>query len=103
MSFNMPSYQVYIDYFNKNYITILMLLYFFIKIFYQILFPKSMKEYPGSKVIEVTSDEMFNEVTSNAIKSNPKQVIIIDFYATWCGPCVNASPIYSQLSIGYHI
>lgn len=101
MIFDMSSYQVYIDYFKKNYVTILMLLYFFIKIFYQILLPKTIKEIPGSKVIEITSDEMFNDITSKAIESNPKQVLMIDFYATWCGPCVQAAPIYSQLSIGY--
>ena len=64
------------------------------------MFPATIKEYPGSKVIEVMSDEMLQDTIANASSTNPKQIIIIDFYATWCGPCVSAAPIYSKLSIG---
>ena len=32
---------------------------------------------------------------------NAHTYLIADFYATWCGPCVQIAPIYKQLSSTY--
>ena len=43
-------------------------------------------------VQEITSDKQFNSV----ISQNP--LVVIDFYAEWCGPCKQIAPNFSALS-----
>ena len=45
------------------------------------------------KVLEITSDDQFEKILSNS--SIP---ILIDFYATWCGPCKRIAPFLSERS-----
>ena len=47
---------------------------------------------PGS-VIEIKSDEDFNKI----LKDYPDKIIIIDFWAVWCGPCMFFAPIFKKL------
>lgn len=42
-------------------------------------------------VVEITSEEEFNKYLNDGL-------MIIDFYATWCGPCKMMAPIFSKLS-----
>jgi len=37
-----------------------------------------------------------NETFSDTVNSN--DIVIIDFWAEWCGPCKNFSPIYEEAS-----
>ena len=46
-----------------------------------------------SEVIELTTDKAFY----NALTTD-KKIIVIDCYATWCGPCYYLSPILDTLS-----
>jgi len=43
---------------------------------------------------QVVTDTTFNEETD-------KGLVLIDFWATWCGPCRMQSPILDQLSEEY--
>ena len=47
---------------------------------------------PGS-VIEIKSDDDFNKI----LKNYPDKIIIIDFWAVWCGPCMFFGPIFKKL------
>ena len=44
-------------------------------------------------VIEVNSVEEFNKI----LKDYPDKIIIIDFWAVWCGPCMFFAPIFKKL------
>lgn len=42
--------------------------------------------------MEIVSENEFNEFIN-------KDYVIVDFYATWCGPCKMMSPVLEQLSL----
>lgn len=44
--------------------------------------------------VELTKDN-FDEIIGN------NDFVMIDFWASWCGPCKNFSPIYEQVSEKY--
>ena len=44
-------------------------------------------------IIEIHSSEEFN----NLLKNYPDKIIIIDFWAVWCGPCMFFAPIFKKL------
>ncbi|MCK4779028.1 MAG: thioredoxin [Candidatus Lokiarchaeota archaeon] len=44
-------------------------------------------------VIKVNSVEEFNKI----LKDYPDKIIIIDFWAVWCGPCMFFAPIFKKL------
>lgn len=45
-------------------------------------------------LVELTKDN-FDEIIGN------NDFVMIDFWASWCGPCKNFSPIYEQVSEKY--
>jgi len=52
-------------------------------------------ENTGSNVLNLNSDNFSNEVLDANIP------VIVDFYATWCGPCKKLSPVIEELSKEY--
>lgn len=50
----------------------------------------------GTKMIkDIKTDEYFEEVV------NTSGLVLVDFWATWCGPCRMVAPILEQLSEEY--
>lgn len=41
---------------------------------------------------KITTNEFENEVL------NAKETVLVDFYATWCGPCKMLSPVLDEFS-----
>lgn len=48
-------------------------------------------------IIEIQSTEDFNKL----LKDYPNKMIIIDFWAVWCGPCMFFAPIFKKLHEEY--
>ena len=53
-----------------------------------------------SNVIDLTQ-ENFNELVADVSKANPKQLMVVDFWATWCMPCKMLKPVFEKASEKY--
>ena len=41
--------------------------------------------------VEITKDTLQSTITDN-------DIVLIDFWASWCGPCKSFAPIYEKVS-----
>ncbi|XP_065314795.1 thioredoxin-like isoform X2 [Gordionus sp. m RMFG-2023] len=45
--------------------------------------------------ININSTKQFDE----ALESNKDKLIVVCFYATWCGPCKQVAPLFEAMAI----
>ncbi|XP_077232812.1 thioredoxin H4-1-like [Tasmannia lanceolata] len=55
--------------------------------------------FNGGNVHVITSKESWDEKLSEASKNG--KIVVVNFSASWCGPCRMITPLYSDLSEKY--
>ena len=53
----------------------------------------------GDHFPEIVNDQAkFNQI----LATSGETPVIVDFFATWCGPCVGIAPIFKELATQYN-
>ena len=53
-------------------------------------------------VLEVISFDQFESIVlKDSADPNSKKYVVLDVYASWCGPCLKFAPTYEELSNTY--
>jgi len=56
---------------------------------------QKIEEKSSSDFIEIKDDKQFNDIVKNG------EMVLVDFYATWCGPCKTMPPVLSKIKADY--
>jgi thioredoxin 1 len=55
----------------------------------------------GGRVVEVHSTAEWNSILNDTGSFGAASAVVVDFSATWCGPCQAIGPVFVKLSDQY--
>jgi thioredoxin len=55
----------------------------------------------NKKVTEIKTVSDFDNIVLNTKNTHDKKFIFVDFYATWCGPCMRIAPDIEDMAARY--
>jgi thiol-disulfide isomerase/thioredoxin len=53
----------------------------------------------GDKVKDIPIDHVLNQQQVNSLFAFHQDILILDFFGTWCAPCIKALPVLSSLQL----
>jgi thiol-disulfide isomerase/thioredoxin len=62
-----------------------------------IVVDRNKEQKMTGKTKEIGSEQEFNDI----LRNSTGKLVVVDFYATWCGPCQMCAPQYAALSTKY--
>lgn len=67
-----------------------------LKLFFPVLFMGALFSVSAQNIPEIKSDELLNRINNGG-----DTTFVVNFWATWCAPCVKELPLFEEINTKY--